>query len=341
MTMKPTQLALCAAFGLLAPYASAQQIPATVVASIHDEPIDGLGDTFNSAPFQGLLRKQATRQDRAILEYDLAAFVGSAVPSVTLSGRVSVNNASDNGPRLFDFQVYSGNGAADLSDFQIVATLVGSGAYAPPTDSFFDFSFDVTAAVQAVLSSGNGWIGVRCDPTSEPNFPSILSADTVLTVGSGGPGTAYCFGDGSGTPCPCGNPGSPGRGCANSTASGGALLEGAGSSSVGAANLVLVGSGAQPNQPGLFFQGNNATSGGSGFHNGDGLRCAGGGIRRLQIVTANPVGSSMTTVDIAALGLVAPGDTKRYQWWYRNPSPAAPCGTTFNLSNGLEVLWAP
>ena len=155
--------------------------------------------------------------------------------------------------------------------------------------------------------------------------------------------TAYCFGDGTGTvPCPCGNTGAPGRGCANSTASGGGKLSGTGSASVAAGDLVLVGEGAQPGQPGLYFQGNNAINSGNGIANGDGLRCAGGSIRRLQVRVADASGDSQTTVNIAAAGAVSAGDTRRYQWWYRNPAPGgSSCGTTFNLSNGLEVVWVP
>ena len=163
----------------------------------------------------------------------------------------------------------------------------------------------------------------------------------VISGTTGGVATPYCFGDGSGTPCPCGNTGGPGRGCDNNTGSTGALLSSTGSNSVAAGDLVLVGEGAQPNQPGLYFQGNNAIAGGLGITNGDGLRCAGGNVRRIQVRLANASGASATTVNVAAQGLALPGETKRYQWWYRNPSPSAPCGTTFNLSNGVEVVWAP
>ena len=193
----------------------------------------------------------------------------------------------------------------------------------------------------ATVTSGTLTVQVRINSGD-------LSVNGIQLEPNGGVGTPFCFGDGTGTTlCPCGNTGAAGRGCANSTASGGALLEATGSASVGAGDLVLVGSGAQPGQPGLYFQGNNAINGGNGIQNGDGLRCAGGSIRRLQVRTAggaasaNP-GGSETTVNIAAVGAVNPGDTRRYQWWYRNPAPGgSSCGTTFNLSNGLQVVWTP
>ncbi|MCA9218822.1 MAG: hypothetical protein KDA71_00765, partial [Planctomycetales bacterium] len=51
-------------------------------------------------------------------------------------------------------------------------------------------------------------------------------------------GTAFCFGDGSGSFCPCGNNGNAGEGCANSTGVG-AILFGTGSDSVSADDLVF------------------------------------------------------------------------------------------------------
>ncbi len=324
---------------LLAPAAAAQDVLPSVIASIHDEPVDGLGDSFNT-PLTGLLRKQSTRQDRAVLEYDLTSHVGAPPATVTFTGRVSVNNAADNGVRSFDFVVYGGNGAADLTDFQIVGVTVGSGSYHPPSQSSFDVSFDVTSAVHALLGGGNGWIGVRCEPTSEPNFPSILDPASVLTLDFGGPGTSFCSGDGSGTLCPCGNQGAPGRGCANGAGSGGARLSASGSASVAAADLVLSGEGLTPSQPGLYFQGNNAVAGGAGGAFGDGLRCAGGSVARLQVRTASAAGTSSTTANLVLAGGVAPGDVRRYQIWYRDPA-ASPCGSGFNLTQGLEIAWLP
>ena len=59
---------------------------------------------------------------------------------------------------------------------------------------------------------------------------------------------------------------------------------------------------------------------------------------RLQVRTSSATGESETTAPIAALGMVQPGDVKRYQLWYRDPD-ASPCGSGFNLTNGYELTW--
>src|SRR5690606_24243647 len=97
-----------------------------------------------------------------------------------------------------------------------------------------------------------------------------------------GPGVPYCFGDGSSTACPCNNPGGSGQGCRNSGGSG-ARLAGLGTNDVSSANLQLRATNARPGQPGLFFQGNTALNLGNGFVFGDGLRCCGTGVIRLQV----------------------------------------------------------
>ena len=79
-------------------------------------------------------------------------------------------------------------------------------------------------------------------------------------------------------------------------------------------------------------------NGGAGVQFGDGLRCAGGGVIRLQVRFADSNGASQTSVNISAQGGVAAGDTKRYQIWYRDPNTSA-CGSQFNLSNGLELTF--
>lgn len=184
------------------------------------------------------------------------------------------------------------------------------------------------------------------DPATNPSV--IFFDDLVVEqTGGGPPGVKFCFGDGSGTPCPCGNTGGTGQGCANSTGMGG-VLDGTGSDSVAADDLVLTATNAIPNQPGLFFQALNAINGGDGQVFGDGLRCAGGSVVRLGVGVPNGSGCIASDgscgnlpngpIDIAAEGGVVPGDVRRYQFWYRNPS-GGPCGAGFNLGNGYEVGW--
>jgi len=164
---------------------------------------------------------------------------------------------------------------------------------------------------------------------------AFLFANPGAILGSGS-SSAFCLGDGGGTPCPCGNNSTSG-GCANGTGSGG-LLSATGQASLATDTLVLAGTNLIPSQPGLYFQGNNAVNGGSGVQFGDGLRCAGGGVIRLQVRFASASGESETNISVSASGMPAPGDVKRYQLWYRDPVTTT-CGAQFNLSNGLEVTW--
>jgi hypothetical protein len=163
-----------------------------------------------------------------------------------------------------------------------------------------------------------------------PGTPGGIGNATITqTAAPTGPGTAYCFGDGSGTACP-GTPGGAGEGCANSTGSG-AVLAASGSDSASADDLVLSASNLPDNEPGLYFQGNNSVNGGNGITFGDGLRCAGFEARRLEVQTSAG-GASATAGSIATGGLVNAGDTKYYQLWYRD-------GSGFNTTNGLEINW--
>jgi hypothetical protein len=159
------------------------------------------------------------------------------------------------------------------------------------------------------------------------------------------PGTAaapFCAGDGSGTGCPCGNVGAAGHGCGNSVDASGAFLWAHGSASLGNDTLVLE-SGGTANTALLFFQGTTQLSGGAGIVFGDGLRCVGGTIRRLR--TAQAVGGEAFAPGagdppLSVTGSIGAPTTREYQVWYRNAAPY--CTTsTFNLTNGLQIVWNP
>ena len=94
-----------------------------------------------------------------------------------------------------------------------------------------------------------------------------------------------------------------------------------------------------PGQAGLFFQANGMLAGGAGVPFGDGLRCIGaGGVVRIQVRFAGASGSTSSTVSIVTQGAVVAGDTRYYQWWYRDPAGSC-TGQTFNFSNGWQVDW--
>jgi YVTN family beta-propeller protein len=171
---------------------------------------------------------------------------------------------------------------------------------------------------------------------AEPMWDGV----TRLTFSS--PFTSFCSGDGSATPCPCGNAGANGNGCASSVNANGARLAATGSASIAADSLVLGGSG-MPNSSALYFQGTMQLNGGAGAVFGDGLRCVSGTVVRLG-TQANIAGASGYPVGadqpVSVRGGCSVGDVRDYQVWYRNAAVYCTSGT-FNLSNGLQLTWYP
>lgn len=158
-------------------------------------------------------------------------------------------------------------------------------------------------------------------------------------VGTGTFSTPFCLGDNTGTPCPCLNPAAPGEGCLNSSGFG-AVLGHSGEASVSNDTLSLHADQAVSSVSGLFFGGTTQPGGGLGVQFGDGLLCAGGAITRLQVRPTNGSGSADSTVGISAKDGSSPGDTRYYQYWFRDPSPGI-CGSGFNTSHGLSLTWLP
>jgi trimeric autotransporter adhesin len=156
-------------------------------------------------------------------------------------------------------------------------------------------------------------------------------------------GWAFCFGDGSGTACPCGNTSNPNNqsGCVNSHGRAGRLIA-SGSASLSNDTLVLSGSG-MTNSTALYFQGSTAVSGGAGVTFGDGLRCAGGTTIRLGLRT-NVAGASQLPSGggptLSSAGLVGTPSTRTYQIFYRDAAPFC-TSATYNTSNGWAIHWVP
>jgi len=212
-------------------------------------------------------------------------------------------------------------------------------------------------AVRVRESSDGGTSFVNFDTGLYTNdFPRDLQrasgagSDLLLATTKGSfstdllpPPVPFCFGDGTGTACPCAPPSTPGTGCLNSFGTGG-LLVATGSNSVVNDALVLTASGLPPTAPTLFFQGTGQQAGGLGTLFGDGLRCVGGTVVRLGTEPASAgtaVYPGVGDLSVSVRGLLpVAGGQRYYQAWYRNA--AAFCtSNTFNLSNGVGVLWVP
>jgi hypothetical protein len=155
-------------------------------------------------------------------------------------------------------------------------------------------------------------------------------------------GSPFCFGDGSGTPCPCANFSTPGadEGCLHSFGIGGKLVA-SGVARITADTFVLSGS-RMPNSSALYFQGTSFPGSGAGTVFGDGLRCATGLVTRLG-TKPNTGGASQypaagdTRISVA--GQITAPTTRMYQVWYRNSANfCTPSG--FNLTNGWRTFWS-
>ena len=181
-------------------------------------------------------------------------------------------------------------------------------------------------------------------------YEGALSAADIATVEAyldakrtpPGPGTAYCFGDG--TACPCGNAGSGSDGCGNSTGPGGRLTA-SGDPSLSNDTIVLAAANLVPGQPCLFFSGANQVNGGAGITFGDGLRCAGSEAVRIEVTTADSSGNAATSGEVSTNGqayghVIEGGETVNYQGWYRDDVAVSPCGNSFNLTNGYTLTWS-
>lgn len=174
-----------------------------------------------------------------------------------------------------------------------------------------------------------------------------VSDARCIPLFSNNTGTPFCFGDGSlATPCPCGNNGLAGNGCANSANPNGSNLSATGSTALD--TIVFTASGELPTALTIFLQGDAINASGVVF--GDGLRCVAGSLKRLYVknavggtVSAPGVGDASVSARSAALGdTIIAGTARHYQAYYRDANPsfcANPPGNTWNVSGALTLNW--
>jgi Tol biopolymer transport system component len=167
------------------------------------------------------------------------------------------------------------------------------------------------------------------------------------------PLTSLCDpGSGGVIVCPCSNPaGGPGRGCDNSSGTGGAILSASGVAYLSQDSLVFTTSGEKPTALSIVSQWTGTHPTGAVF--GQGVGCTGGTRKKLYSKTAS--GGSITAPDFgagdlpvsvrsAALGDTIPaGQTRWYLVYYRDPIVlgGCPASSTFNATQTGAVAWLP
>ncbi|MBL8858120.1 MAG: hypothetical protein JNL28_06445 [Planctomycetes bacterium] len=157
----------------------------------------------------------------------------------------------------------------------------------------------------------------------------------------GGNSGLFCFGDGTGTACPCGNNGLATHGCANSSGPAGAWLLMTGGTASTVNDTATIAVGVLPSGTFcLLFQGTVADAG-SVFS--DGLLCATGTITRLTVKAATGTSAVFPSgaeppLSVAG-GVPLNGGMRTYQVWYRDAATFCTAATS-NLSNGLYINWA-
>ena len=152
--------------------------------------------------------------------------------------------------------------------------------------------------------------------------------------------------------CPCGNPpAGSGRGCDNSSFTGGAVLEASGIAYLSSDTLTFTTNGETPNGTSVLLQGDALISTGVAF--GQGVRCAGGTLRRLFVKSAvnggiqapdASAGDPTVSARSALLGdPILPGETRYYLVYYRDPIVHGGCSaiSTFNATQTGSVTWWP
>jgi hypothetical protein len=177
------------------------------------------------------------------------------------------------------------------------------------------------------------------------NFPQTGGDAVTAAFDLGPPVESVCFGDGTGSLCPCGNasPAGANAGCTNSIGVSG-TLSADGAAHIGTDTLVIHATGL-PDGPGLYFQGSSLLGGGAGIAFGDGLLCVSGAIVRLGVVFAANHASDYpggaTPLPISIAGSCTPGDARSYQVWYRDAAGTFCTSAFFNLTSALSVTWIP
>ncbi|MFO1008526.1 MAG: hypothetical protein U1F29_00515 [Planctomycetota bacterium] len=259
---------------------------------------------------------------------------GFAVPGgITPDGRyVAFGNTAPN--------VWVPDANGSIADVLVVDRTTGALRLSSQSDSSAQGN---AASVGASISDDGARVAFTSSATNLVASDGSAAPQVFLRACVDAP-SVLCPGDGTATPCPCGNSGASGHGCASSSNAAGAWLVANGVASAFADTLSLASSGTT-NGVVLFVQSTEAQNGGLGVPLGDGVLCVGGSILRLGTMQASGGLSQYPNVGQASIsvrGQIPPGGgvTRVYQARYRN-SASFCTPDTFNLSNAIAIEWLP
>ena len=173
----------------------------------------------------------------------------------------------------------------------------------------------------------------------------LALATPLLLLAGAARGDVYCECTAASSPCGNHAPSALPAGCTNSTGQR-AFLGPIGSLSVGTDDLVLSSFNLPSGTPTMLLMGGGARR----MPVGDGVLCvsAGGkGVFHFPLELAGPTGAvaagpglaKLSHTSFAGPGWIQAGDTWHFQRWYRDPG--GPCGSGFNLTNGLGLTFLP
>jgi hypothetical protein len=247
-------------------------------------------------------------------------------PAQRFGGYFGNNNAANDGTAIF----------FDANGNQLASLTISAPANCSWTWNGWDAGSGPPIKRVQVFGQGPGGAYMQMD-------------DMELDSGSLSPGVDVCQPGQAGViACPCSNPpsGAP-RGCDNSSGTGGAQLASAGSASLSADTVVFITNGERPTATSVLLQGNAFSAGGLTF--GMGVRCAGGGLKRLYVRNASggsisvpQPGDPSVSARSAALGdPIAPGTQRWYGVYYRDPNVLGGCPglSTYNITQTQQVAW--
>jgi len=281
---------------------------------------------------------------------DVATDASEPDVTVVMSGPALIDTVGT--AFTYTFQCTNPAGARPAENVRLTYALPIGLAFVSASDGGTFASGVVTWDISPIAPSTNVVRTVTVNSSSESVYTSHAELDfshtSVRHVRSNAVTTAvdeiFCTGDGASPRCPCATVGATGHGCPNSAWSAGGRLSKFGNASISSDTLTLTSS-FVPDGPGLFHQGSTRTAGGTALVFGDGKLCVSGTILRLGVVFAvgatstYPGGSTPAPIHVA--GLTAAGDVRHYQLWFRDGDVSYCTPATFNLTQGVSVLWTP